>query len=124
MSTDFLCIDAFCLRQFEKSEDPASGFIDCDKDVFLAKVNAYVAEKQAKGEDFLVDGYAPFCKHIFIPNFTSTLPTYVASTCSHHVAYICVSRHIRVLWNSIARPELNRHCSILPCSHGREQVLY
>ena len=25
----------------------------------------------------LHDGYAPFCKHIFVKNFTETLPTFI-----------------------------------------------
>lgn len=34
---------------------------------FVARVN----EAYAKGEVELKEGYAPFCKHIFIPNFTA-----------------------------------------------------
>ncbi len=77
---EFLCIDAFCERQFGGANDGSSGSIDCDKETFLAKCLEYVNEKQAKGEPVLVDGYAPFCKHIFIPNFTPTKPCYVALT--------------------------------------------
>ena len=28
----------------------------------------------------LHDGYAPFCKHIFVKNFTDTLPIFIAIT--------------------------------------------
>src|SRR5690606_9609964 len=34
-------------------------------------------DKIESNESFLVDGYAPFCKHIFISNFTPTKPVYI-----------------------------------------------
>lgn len=77
---DFLCIDAFCARQFIKSDDPAAGVVECEPEQFLKKCLEYVAEQKAAGADYLVDGYAPFCKHIFVPNFTTTKPCYVELT--------------------------------------------
>lgn len=77
----FLCIDAFCLRQFGAgSGDASSGTIEYDKDAFLAKCLEYVATERAAGREVLVDGYAPFCKHIFVPNFTQTKPCYIELT--------------------------------------------
>ena len=28
----------------------------------------------------MVDGYAPFCKHLFVANFTTTLPSFIEIT--------------------------------------------
>jgi hypothetical protein len=62
MSMTF-CLDSFSFRQFD---DPSySGTqIAAPKEEFLAAMNALVDAGSAP----LVDGYAPFCKHIFCPN--------------------------------------------------------
>jgi hypothetical protein len=39
------------------------------KEHFSDHVNEFVSQASAKGENALCDGYAPFCKHIFLPNF-------------------------------------------------------
>lgn len=44
----FLSIDPFCMRQFEKSKDPSSGYIDCDPAEFIKKVNEYYEGEVAK----------------------------------------------------------------------------
>jgi Protein of unknown function (DUF3228) len=64
----FLQVDGFALRQFKQSplfKDHASCPIDFDPQEFEAKINSIWQE----GKSQLVDGYAPFCKHIFVPNF-------------------------------------------------------
>ena len=38
--------------------------ISCDKAAFVRKVQ----EAHSSGRAPLVDGYAPFCKHVFVPN--------------------------------------------------------
>merc|ERR1711971_1523288 len=38
------------------------------------RVNAFYAERLAVKEDPLQPGYAPFCKHLFVPNFIPDLP--------------------------------------------------
>lgn len=38
--------------------------LECDRSSFLAHLQKAYAEGAP-----MVDGYAPFCKHIFIPNF-------------------------------------------------------
>jgi hypothetical protein len=61
-----LVVDPFCLRQF----DPKSGktpYISCEVANFEVHVNK-LWEASEPGS-LLRDGYAPFCKHIFIPNF-------------------------------------------------------
>ena len=56
-----LVLDQFCLRQFDPSNP---GFINYSKEKFLDMVNHFYHP------DNLKNGYAPFCKHIFVPNFT------------------------------------------------------
>ena len=64
--TSRLCnLDAFAHKQFVAGK--SSCFIpDISKDDFAQKV----CEIYASGKAALVDGYAPFCKHLFVPNFT------------------------------------------------------
>ena len=57
-------MDPFCFRQFE---DPRKlSFISADKAAFVERVNEFMAANG--GEACLRDGYAPFCKHVFMPN--------------------------------------------------------
>lgn len=66
-----LVMDAFALRQFN-NPSYAGSQIFFDPVEFEAKVNeAY------EGGLPLVDGYAPFCKHIFVPNFCGAKCGYV-----------------------------------------------
>lgn len=65
---DFICLDAFARRQFQDGCE--SGFISNDPEGFIAQVQELLKDK-LNDADLLVDGYAPFCKHIFIPNFTN-----------------------------------------------------
>eukprot|EP01126_Amoeba_proteus_P034199 TRINITY_DN3395_c0_g1_i2.p1 TRINITY_DN3395_c0_g1~~TRINITY_DN3395_c0_g1_i2.p1 ORF type:complete len:142 (+),score=19.68 TRINITY_DN3395_c0_g1_i2:377-802(+) len=61
-----LRLDEFAFRQFD---DPSySGTrITLDKQAFMKQVNERLKDIQ------LVDGYAPFCKHVFIPNFDPSI---------------------------------------------------
>ena len=61
-----LCnLDAFAHKQFTAGK--SSCFIpDISTEEFARKV----CEIYANGKASLVDGYAPFCKHLFVPNFT------------------------------------------------------
>ena len=61
-----LILDQFSYRAFDKSR--TSNYINMEKEEFLKKVN-----EQYKSESMLVDGYAPFCKHLFVPNFVKGL---------------------------------------------------
>lgn len=58
-------IDPFCLKQF-KSSGSNRAVIDFDHEEFERKVNEVYEESNLK------PGYAPFCKHLFIENFTDT----------------------------------------------------
>jgi hypothetical protein len=56
-------LDAFALRQW--SDPHYSGTpLSCDQGAFMAQLE----QLHASGAAPLVDGYAPFCKHVFIPN--------------------------------------------------------
>uniref|UniRef100_A0A7S1XN97 Flagellar associated protein n=2 Tax=Phaeomonas parva TaxID=124430 RepID=A0A7S1XN97_9STRA len=74
-STHELVLDEFALRQFNDRDPGYTGTkVSFDEAEFEAKIN----EAYDAGGKALVDGYAPFCKHIFVPNFAgvkaSTLP--------------------------------------------------
>lgn len=56
-------VDPFCHRQFDETSKK-SPFINCTIADFEDKVN-----ELAGTEPQLHDGYAPFCKHLFVPNF-------------------------------------------------------
>ncbi|KAF8063689.1 hypothetical protein HT031_003544 [Scenedesmus sp. PABB004] len=63
-SGDVFFLDAFAARQWD---DPnySGTRLSCDKAAFVRTVH----ELYAAGGCALVDGYAPFCKHLFVPNF-------------------------------------------------------
>lgn len=58
-------LDPFCMKQF-KSSGSNRAVIDFDHVEFEKKVN------EVYNEENLQPGYAPFCKHLFIENFTDT----------------------------------------------------
>ena len=61
-----LILDQFSFRSFDKAR--TNNYINMDKEEFLKNVNELY-----KSESMLVDGYAPFCKHLFVPNFVKGL---------------------------------------------------
>ncbi|CAK60305.1 unnamed protein product (macronuclear) [Paramecium tetraurelia] len=67
MQAKRLVLDPFCYRQFGTQ---GSQQILYDREKFVEKVNELYRKEDLK------DGYAPFCKHIFIENFTET-PNYI-----------------------------------------------
>ena len=69
-----LVLDSFCLKQFDDPEYTGTR-VAYDKAAFEAKVNALHVEGAP-----LVDGYAPFCKHVFVPNFTPAVTPYLEIT--------------------------------------------
>ena len=61
-----LILDQFAFRSFDKSRN--SNYINMDKEEFTKKANELYKSKTQ-----LVDGYAPFCKHLFVENFVKGL---------------------------------------------------
>eukprot|EP00750_Incisomonas_marina_P003976 INCI13430.10.p1 GENE.INCI13430.10~~INCI13430.10.p1 ORF type:complete len:277 (+),score=39.52 INCI13430.10:299-1129(+) len=83
MATDaapetMFALDPFCLRQFDNPSNVA--FIDMKPEEFMSKLDAACKAQAAQAPDgnILHPGYAPFCKHVFVENFTelqvNTLP--------------------------------------------------
>lgn len=68
-----IVLDPFCFKQF----DPAAGslYINFDKQQFAERVNEFYLDAKDKGG--LKDGYAPFCKHLFIENFTDAISGFI-----------------------------------------------
>ncbi|CAI5711685.1 unnamed protein product [Peronospora destructor] len=60
-----IVLDGFAKRQFDDKTYSGTQ-LDFNKTEFIKTVNA-IYEKNSKQ---LVDGYAPFCKHLFVKNFT------------------------------------------------------
>eukprot|EP00457_Paulinella_chromatophora_P014659 gb/GEZN01015121.1/.p1 GENE.gb/GEZN01015121.1/~~gb/GEZN01015121.1/.p1 ORF type:complete len:252 (+),score=32.36 gb/GEZN01015121.1/:97-756(+) len=77
-ATSLIALDDFCQKQFSKNAGASHTLIDYDPEAFIQKVNDYcdkkIKEDGVSLSDLLVDGYAPFCKHIFMPNFLPKLP--------------------------------------------------
>ena len=72
-----LVVDPFCLRQFDKTSGKAP-FLDINVADFERRVNELY--EAAGGEACLVDGYAPFCKHVFVENFVNAKGAVAAIT--------------------------------------------
>lgn len=70
-----IVLDPFCFKQFDKSK--TNLFINYNMEDFTEKINSYYIENKDK---CLKDGYAPFCKHIFIENFTDAPVGYLKIT--------------------------------------------
>ncbi|OII71772.1 uncharacterized protein cubi_00579 [Cryptosporidium ubiquitum] len=68
-------INSFALRQFVKGYR-GSYIPNISPHDFLRNVNSYIMDNNPT----LVDGYADFCKHIFIPNFTEAKNSIVRIT--------------------------------------------
>ncbi|KAH9105007.1 hypothetical protein AeMF1_019046 [Aphanomyces euteiches] len=126
VSVDFptIILDNFVSRQFD---DPnyAGTKIKYDKKTFQDKINEYFES----GEYQLVDGYAPFCKHLFVPNFIntriSTVPITAKSVHLLQSGYISrVPEELSVLtrWfpSHMVTPETAKFLDIV--LYSREQV--
>eukprot|EP00667_Euglena_gracilis_P028966 EG_transcript_37606 len=75
MAGHALVLDSFCLRQFDDPEYKGTRLTGVSKEEFERRVNVCYEEARAaaatSGNEWpgLVAGYAPFCKHLFMPNF-------------------------------------------------------
>ncbi|KAE8900341.1 hypothetical protein PF003_g15769 [Phytophthora fragariae] len=70
-----IVLDGFAKRQFDDKTYSGTK-LDFDKLEFVRKIN----EIYEASDKQLVDGYAPFCKHLFVPNFTGARLNMVAIT--------------------------------------------
>jgi len=59
-------LDAFALRQWTDANYSGTRLAGVDQGEFMARLQA----AHDAGDAPLVDGYAPFCKHVFLKNFT------------------------------------------------------
>jgi hypothetical protein len=62
-----IVMDPFCFTQFKNKD---FSHINYDMQQFGLKINEFYIENK----DNLKEGYAPFCKHLFIENFTDSKP--------------------------------------------------
>jgi len=85
-----IVLDPFAAKNFVEPGGKPTGraFIEFDKKDFEARVNAFYEERVAAGEDPLQPGYAPFCKHLFVPNFVPGLPDTVLAITEENVGLV------------------------------------
>jgi hypothetical protein len=76
LSPRIFAVDRFGLRQFNDSSYMGTKITSMSPDEFEQKVN----ELYETGKFPLVDGYAPFCKHLFVPNFVDAKCDYALIT--------------------------------------------
>jgi hypothetical protein len=74
-ATPALVVDQFCFRQFDDA-GYAGTRVSMSKEEFAARANAHLVANPG----CLVDGYAPFCKHIFMENCVGATLPYVKLT--------------------------------------------
>lgn len=73
-SGDTFYLDNFAMRQWDEPNYPGTR-LSFDKEEFVTKVHEHYHAGSG-----LVDGYAPFCKHVFVPNFVGAKVGSVAIT--------------------------------------------
>ena len=67
-----IVLDPFAFKEFEAAAGGTPS-LPIDKEEFTTRVNEfYLAVKDNGG---LKDGYAPFCKHLFMENFVECVST-------------------------------------------------
>ena len=78
-----ILLDPFCFKQFEKTA--GSNFIDMEKLDFASRINDFYI---TSGPSSLKDGYAPFCKHLFIPNTFTNMVSACAEITSENAKFL------------------------------------
>jgi len=76
----FLTLDPFAYRQFDDESKSGNRIVGCTKEQFETKINEIYINLRKEKEKLMVDGYASFCKHIFVPNFTETKASFIKIT--------------------------------------------
>ena len=69
-----IVMDPFCYRQFDEK---AFSRINFDMEEFASNINEFYLKNK---DSHLREGYAPFCKHLFVENFTDSKPGYTKIT--------------------------------------------
>lgn len=72
-----ISLDSFAFRQFDEA-NYAGTKIKLSKEEFMNKVLDFFEKRKSMVEEVndrpaLMDGYAPFCKHLFMPNFDDSI---------------------------------------------------
>lgn len=75
-----LVLDRFALRQFDLANKAVQTHIHYQTAEFMKIVTELYQDAIASGKNPLVDGYAPFCKHFFVPNFVNATCSYAKIT--------------------------------------------
>jgi Protein of unknown function (DUF3228) len=63
-----LVIDPFCYRQFAENESSSRSYSGTVFTIPMEEFTTIVNERYYSGDSPLQDGYAPFCKHMFVIN--------------------------------------------------------
>ena len=118
-----LVLDPFGLRQFN-NPNYVGTHVNFDPEAFEKKIND---EYEAGAK--LIDGYAPFCKHIFVPNFANVYCGYQKITLENkHLLEACYDARkeselpvlIQYFDKSKVEPPLATHLDII--LYSREQI--
>jgi hypothetical protein len=94
------------LRQF--SEAAGHLQIGYDPSEFGNRVNRFYLENKESG--VLKDGYAPFCKHIFMQNFTDTKCGFLKITDQNMQYLKSFSLEIKLFIDLIMKHALRKNC--------------
>ncbi|ETO13679.1 hypothetical protein RFI_23690 [Reticulomyxa filosa] len=122
-------MDPFAFRSFIYKDNPYldKAFIDYDRAKFTDKINEYYSVEKLP----LHDGYAPFCKHLFVPNFVgeSLKDTMLAITDEnkHLLKSEYVSRRkeeLPVLTRWFDSKDLQKHNIKIPVAKVVDIILY
>ncbi|CDJ62432.1 hypothetical protein, conserved [Eimeria necatrix] len=119
-------LEPFCFRQFDDPKYPGT-VIPMDKDMFMKQLHEILKRKSLT----LVDGYAPFCKHLFIENFTEARASAIPITEDNvgHIRTGYLARRpeelpvlSRWLPASVVRHQLHRAKYLDLILYSREQI--
>lgn len=102
-----LIMDSFCYRDFDKEKRPKT-YINYSKEEFANKVNWFYSKEKLK------DGYAPFCKHLLMPNFVIGLKSRILPITKEIESLIITTYEARTP-NEL--PVLTRYVDISSISH-------
>ncbi|EDO07734.2 hypothetical protein BBOV_III001670 [Babesia bovis T2Bo] len=118
-------LEPYCYKQFDQKQD---NYIPCTKETFLKEL----VSRLKRGEAKLTDGYAPFCKHLFVENFTDVTAGYLPITNenihllrSGYVARTKTELPVLSRWfpKSTVEKELVRASYLDVILYSREQVI-